>query len=316
MSELFHEVLKIVEETNEILKTVPEMVYQLFNEDGKKIDPTKYIKSAVDTNVPYETEHPLVNKDQLNKFFTKYRHHPLLYGFINKDGKVVYVGITQAAGLRGYDYSKGEGRLIDNAINSGSIKKWVIFKSNLPGTGRYMISRILQKLEFEFAVNVFKTYPANGSGALNYDLPGKNANRYVTELRDEAVKAALLRYEKVLTRSEYIEILERKFDKIRTGKGRFPYYKYLIDYIKKCYKDSRPIKDKSFIGTNILNNTHKDQRNDFYKLITSKSDLIEYVGNNKQAITDWENYRMANTLPITESLKKSLDDRFTWKFLF
>ena len=216
------------------------IIYSLFDKYGNRIDPTNY-KNKIN-EIPYEAEFNISSLEDLNNYFRLYgKHRDILYGYIDKNYRVVYVGITQSPYSRGDMYSKSdqENRAIAKALTLKIITKLIIFKSYLPTVYAESSSKLLRQLEIEFAEKIFKTYdPENKNksfeelveaGTLNIDESGKNQNRrVVNSIQDYAAKLAA---NSLLSRSEYEKELKSKFDDSIAKHIQLSNYSYVNYYL-------------------------------------------------------------------------------------
>lgn len=282
-----------------ISNNLDKIAHNIYSKKGDIVEPTNYING-----IPYETSFDVNSHQDLASYMKQYKGY-LLYGFMDKTGDIVYIGISIAASSRGTFYSNESRSLILKAFEDGIIEKLIIFKSNLPIQSRSVNTQLIYALESYFAEQLFNTYPANYPKALNKDKPGQNSSRFLASQRWDDLETYIGEQDRLLSIEEFMLAAEELHIPRGSINTHYPYYKYAENYVAK-HDGVLSIKDKQTLY-NSLNNSKKSI---FWDICSSESECREIVSKNERseyAVDDWKNYRIKNNLPITEDLDDDID---------
>lgn len=286
-----------------IINNLDTIAHNIYSKEGTIIEATNYIDG-----IPYETSFDISSPQDIAECMKPYKSY-LLYGFMNKTGNIVYIGISSEARSRSAFYKKENRPLILRAFKDQIIKKLIIFKSNLPIESRSVNTKLLYALEVYFAEQLFKTYPENYPKALNKAKPGKNASRLLTAQNRDKFELYISEQDKLLSAEELKSAGKEILD---VGKGTFmklyPYHKYAQDYIDK-HDGNLSIEDKQLLYKSLGSRC----MHVLWNICSSESEYKEIVGANNWNDSSfgnfyhWKNYRIENNLPITEDLDDDID---------
>lgn len=283
-----------------ISNNLDSIAHNIYSKEGNIVEANNYING-----IPYETSFDVRSPQDVARCMKPYKSY-LLYGFMDKTGDIVYIGISATAESRGNMYAKENRPLILKAFEDHLIKKFIVFKSNLPVHSRTVNTKLIYALEVYFAEQLFKTYPENYPKALNKQKPGRNTSKIVASQNRTDFERFINKQDRVLSVTEFMsagkEILNVSS---RSVQKLYPYYKYAQDYISK-HDGELSIKDKQTLYKSL----YGDTRHTLWDICASESEYRKIVPKNKntyQVVNSWRNYRIENNLPITEDLDDDID---------
>ena len=282
-----------------ISNNLEKIAYNIYSKKGDIIEPTNYING-----IPYETSFDVNSPQDIASCIKQYKDY-LLYGFMNKTGDIVYIGISIDARGRSSFYNNENRPMILKAFKDGVIKKLIIFKSNLPIQTRTVNTNLIYALEVYFAEQLFKTYPANYPRALNKDKPGQNTSAIIVSQKKMDLDAYLSEQDKLLSTKEYFSAVK---EITGSDPSNYRYYDYVKEYVYEhnidlSFEDKKNLFSALRGAQKELLWDHCSSESEYRKLIPRK------YGSEKtqEYLNDWKNYRIKNNLPITEDLDDDID---------
>lgn len=284
---------------NSNMDSIEYIAANIFSKHGDVVKTSNYI-----AGIAYEE---IFDIESLDDIVGIMQHHAgyMLYGFVDISGDVVYIGITTSAQGRAQRYANEDRELINRAFTEKLIRKFVIFKTNLPGQTRLRKTDLLYDLEVFLAEKIFKTYPAHYPKALNKDKPGKNSSSYLASYNKLKFETYISNYEKLLSSKEFFDI----GNKVLGADSRqiYSYIDYASMYIDKN-EGKISLADKKV----LYNNSDTHSIHLLWKVCSSESEykeLIKDLGllNPYKPMSKWRKYRKENNLPITEDLDDNIN---------
>lgn len=286
-----------------VRNNLENIAHNVYSKKGDIIEADNYVNG-----IPYETSFDVSSPQDIARYLNQYKDY-LLYGFMDKTGDIVYVGISVHAQGRGTYYSDENRPLILKAFKDKLIKKLIIFKSNLPVNSRSLNIKLIYALEVYFAEVLFKTYPENYPKALNKDKPGKNSSGFIASQNRQKFELYISKQDRLLSVEEFTSAGEELLNSTKNSVlTQYPYYKYAENYIAK-HDGELSIIDKQTLYRSI----NSRYMYILWTICSSESEFkqiaqIQHIGSNeKRKINDWKNYRIENNLPITEDLDDDID---------
>ena len=291
-----------IDQTNTYINNnLENIAHNIYSEKGDIIEATNYIKG-----IPYETSFDISSPQDIATCMKPYKGY-LLYGFMDTDGDVVYIGISIFAANRGDFYDKETRSLILKAFEDKRLKKLIVFKSNLPVQNRSTNIQLTYALESYFAEQLFKTYPENYPKALNKAKPGLNSSGLISSQRMVDFEIYLSEQATLLDGKEF-SLAAQKILKINRTDSVFPYYKYAQNYISE-HKADLSVRDKEILYRSLPTN----KISILWNICSSESEYKQIAQINtmnkrgRDILSRWKNYRIENNLPITEDLDDDID---------
>lgn len=284
--------------TTYISNNLEKIAHNIYSKKGDILEPTNYING-----IPYETSFDVNSLQDIASCMNQYKGY-LLYGFMDKTGDIVYIGISIYAESRGSFYSKENRPLILKAFEDNIIKKLIIFKSNLPIQSRSVNIKLTYALEVYFAEQLFKTYPANYPKALNKDKPGQNTSKIIASQKGMDLDTYLSDQDKLLSPEEYRSAVKE----IGANPQKYPYYEYAKKYIAEHDTDLS-FEDKKNLYMGLIGKykellwDHCSSESEYRGLIPKDHGRVRI----QEFVNAWKNYRIENNLPITEDLDDDID---------
>lgn len=284
-----------------ISDNLEKIARNIYSKKGDIIEPTNYING-----IPYETSFDVNSPQDIASCIKQYKGY-LLYGFMDKTGDIVYIGISVAARSRASLYDNENRPMIIKAFEDNIIKKLIIFKSNLPIESRSTNTSLIYALEVYFAEQLFNTYPENYPKALNKAKPGQNSSGLLTAQNRDDFELYISDQDRLLSAEEFTLAGEKV---LNVGNSQirklYPYYEYAEDYISK-HNGNLSVKDKQTLYKSLSSDT----KHILWDICASESEYKEIMGYNnslgRSAFYNWKNYRIKNNLPITEELDDDID---------
>jgi hypothetical protein len=292
-------------DSNDQIKTyinnnLENIAHNIYSKKGDIIEATNYING-----IPYETSFDISSPQDIATCMNKYNGY-LLYGFMDKTGDIIYIGISVTATARADKYAEEDRPLILKSFEDKIIRKLIIFKSNLPIQSRTVNTKLIYALEIYFAEHLFKTYPANYPKALNKAKPGQNSSKIVASQNQQKFETYISKQNKLLSVKEFTsagkELLEVSTNRLRV---LYPYTRYAEDYIAK-HDGKLSITDKKTLHKSLRPN----DMHILWDICSSESEyreIVAHAARPSQVINTWKNYRIKNNLPITEDLDDDID---------
>lgn len=282
-----------------ISNNLEKIAHNIYSKKGDVIEATNYING-----IPYETSFNVSSPQDVASCMSHYKGY-LLYGFMNKTSDIVYIGISTTAESRGNHYTEENRLLIRKAFEDNIIKKFIIFKSNLPIQSRSVNTKLIYALEVYFAEQLFKTYPATYPKALNKDKPGQNSSGIIASQKKMDLDTYLSEQDKLLSGKEYHSAVKEI-----TGlhPSNFNYYDYVKEYVA-THNIDLSFEDKK----NLFSGLRGSQKELLWDHCSSESEYRKLIPRNhgkekiQEYVNAWKNYRIKNNLPITEELDDDID---------
>ena len=281
-----------------VSNNLEKIAHNIYSKKGDIIEPTNYING-----IPYETSFDVSSPQNIASCINQYTGY-LLYGFMNKTGDIVYIGISVDAKSRARFYENEDRPLILRAFEDNVIKKLIIFKSNLPIQSKSVNTQLIYALEVYFAKQLFNTYPANYPKALNKAKPGKNSSQFLASQNRQNFETYIYEQDGLISMNEF-QSAGKEILNVENVSQVYPYYKYAEDYIAK-HDGKLSVKDKQILYKSL----HGDAKHILWDICASESEYRKIVpknGGTQYEVDAWKNYRIKNNLPITEDLDDDID---------
>lgn len=282
-----------------ISNNLEKIVHNIYSKNGDIVDPINYIDG-----IPYETSFDVSSPKDIAKCMKPYKNY-LLYGFMNKTGDIVYIGISLNGASRSVFYENEDRPLILQAFEDDIIKKLIIFKSNLPIQSKSINTHLMYALEVHFAEVLFKTYPANYPKALNQVKPGQNSSPFIAAQKRMDLDKYISKQDKLLSVEEYGSVVKDLTD---TQGKHYPYYEYVKKYIAE-HNTQLSFEDKKILYMGLRGENKEllwdycSSENEYRSLIPKSTRGAK----RQEFVNAWKNYRIKNNLPITEDLDDDID---------